>query len=97
MTPRLRLAIVASHPVQYQAPWYRALARRADLTVFFCHQQDRSGQQGAGYSEGFEWDVPLLDGYRSVWLRNVSPRPGVFAFSGCDTPEIAQRQLAIFR
>jgi glycosyltransferase involved in cell wall biosynthesis len=91
MTRRLRLAIVASHPVQYQAPWFRALAARADLTVFFCHQQDQTGQRDAGYSDGFAWDIPLLDGYDSVWLQNVSAQPGVFAFSGCDTPEIAQR------
>jgi len=91
MTSRRRLAIVASHPIQYQAPWYRALATRCDLTVLFCHEQDASGHTGAGYSEGFEWDIPLLDGYQSAWLRNVSSRPGVFAFSGCDTPEIRQR------
>ena len=91
MTSRLRLAIVASHPVQYQAPWFRELAAHTDLTVFFCHAQDRNGQRGAGYSEGFEWDIPLLDGYKSVWLRNVAPQPGVFSFSGCDTPEVGQR------
>ena len=91
MTSQPRLAIVASHPIQYQAPWYRALSTRCDLTVFFCHEQDASGQTGAGYSEGFEWDVPLLDGYKSAWLRNVSPHPGVFTFSGCDTPEVRQR------
>jgi len=27
------LAIVASHPIQYQAPWFRALATRTDLTA----------------------------------------------------------------
>ena len=41
MTSSYRLAIVASHPIQYQAPWFRALARETDLTVFFCHKQDR--------------------------------------------------------
>ena len=29
-----RLALVASHPVQYQAPWYRALAALLKLKVF---------------------------------------------------------------
>ena len=58
-----RLAIVASHPVQYQAPWFRALARVTDLTVFFCHRQDGAGQADAGFGVPFEWDVPLLNGY----------------------------------
>ena len=32
-----RLAIVASHPVQYYAPWFRHLAatNRLDLKVFY--------------------------------------------------------------
>ncbi len=87
----MRLAVVASHPVQYQAPWFRGLAQGLDLTVFFCHRQDAEGQASAGYGTAFEWDVPLLDGYRSSWLVNVSASPGVGAFSGCDTPGVRER------
>lgn len=90
----LRLAIVASHPIQYQAPWFRELAARVELEVFFCHKQDASGQADAGYGKTFEWDVPLLDGYSSQFLVNVSRQPGVYTFDGCDTPEIAERLAA---
>jgi len=86
-----RVAIVASHPVQYQAPWFRALAQRLDLEVFFCHRQDGNGQAAAGFGQAFDWDVPLLDGYPFHWLTNISQRPGVDAFGGCDTPELALR------
>lgn len=86
-----RLAVVASHPIQYQAPFFRALAREVDLEVFFCHRQDAAGQAAAGFGVEFEWDVPLLDGYRHTWLVNRSPDANVSSFSGCDTPEIADR------
>jgi glycosyltransferase involved in cell wall biosynthesis len=86
-----RLAIVASHPIQYQAPWFRELAKVVDLEVFFCHRQDAAGQAAAGFGVPFEWDVPLLDGYASHWLRNVARRPSTERFSGCDTPEIDER------
>lgn len=86
----MRLAIVTSHPIQYQAPWFRALARRLDLHVFFCHQQDAAGQAAAGYGRSFSWDVPLLDGYEHSWLTNVAPHPGVFSFRGCDTPGVGE-------
>jgi glycosyltransferase involved in cell wall biosynthesis len=86
-----RVAVVASHPIQYQAPWFRALARAVDLVVFFCHRQDAQGQADAGFGEGFEWDVDLLDGYEARWLTNRAARPGVETFSGCDTPEIRRR------
>jgi glycosyltransferase involved in cell wall biosynthesis len=87
----MRLAIVASHPIQYQAPWFRALAKVTDLDVFFCHKQDADGQGEAGFGVRFEWDVPLLDGYRHHWLTNVSERPDVSTLTGCDTPDIADR------
>lgn len=90
----MRVAVVASHPIQYQAPWFRALARATNLEVFFCHRQDAAGQAAAGYGVPFDWDVPLLDGYSSQWLENISSRPGVSSFSGCDTPSIVSRLKA---
>jgi glycosyltransferase involved in cell wall biosynthesis len=86
-----RLAIVASHPIQYQAPWFRALARATDATVFFCHRQDAADQARAGFGVAFDWDVPLLDGYRHEWLENRASAPDVSRTGGCDTPSIADR------
>jgi glycosyltransferase involved in cell wall biosynthesis len=57
----------------------------------FCHRQDAEGQARAGFGVPFEWDVPLLDGYRHEWLDNVSALPGVEGFAGCDTPGIEDR------
>lgn len=83
-----RVGLLATHPVQYYCPWYRALAACVDLEVFFSHQQTAAGQAAAGYGVGFEWDVPLLDGYRSRFLRNVASKPSVDTFWGCNTPEL---------
>jgi glycosyltransferase involved in cell wall biosynthesis len=85
----MRLAVVASHPVQYQAPWYRALAARVDLHVFFAHRIQPADHARSGFGVPFEWDTPVLDGYSHSWLENVSARPGVETFRGCDTPGIA--------
>lgn len=83
-----KLAMVTSHPIQYQAPWFRALARVTNLTVFFCHQQAAADHAHSGFGVAFEWDVPLLEGYEYRWLTNRSQRPDVSTFQGCDTPEI---------
>jgi len=63
-TTPIRLAIFSSHPIQYQAPWFRALARAPGLAlrVFFSYIPDAK-QQGVGFGKEFEWDIPLLDGY----------------------------------
>jgi hypothetical protein len=63
MNGRLRVGILVTHPIQYYAPWYRALAAEVDLEVFFSHRQQPKGQADAGFGVAFEWDVPLLDGY----------------------------------
>ena len=86
----MRLGILASHPIQYQAPGFRALAKVVDLEVFFAHRQSAAEQGKAGFGVAFEWDVDLLSGYRHRFLKNVSSKPGVDHFFGCDTPEIAE-------
>ena len=85
----MRLGILASHPIQYQAPWFRALAKETDLHVFFAHRQSAVEQGKAGFGVPFDWDVDLLSGYRHTFLSNVARVPGVNRFGGCDTPQIA--------
>src|SRR5579864_3745687 len=86
----MRLAIVASHPIQYQAPLFRELARRIDVAVFFAHRATDADQASAGFGVGFHWDVDLLSGYEHHSLENVARRPGLDRFAGCDTPSIAE-------
>jgi glycosyltransferase involved in cell wall biosynthesis len=83
----MRLAIVASHPIQYQAPLFRNLAERVDLTVYYAQSLTPEEQARAGFSVEFDWDVDLLSGYDHCFLKNVSRAPGV-SFAGSDTPEI---------
>lgn len=85
----MRLGVVATHPIQYQAPLFRELAQRLDLQVYYCHRQTAGGQAAAGFGVPFDWDVPLLDGYAHTFLQNRARRPDVSTFDGCDTPEIA--------
>lgn len=90
----MRLAIVASHPVQYYAPLFRKLAQHVDLTVFYGHRATQSDQARAGFAVGFDWDVDLLSGYEAQFLENVARQPGLGRFSGVDTPVIAEKLKA---
>ncbi len=89
MSPK-RLAIITTHPIQYHAPWYRALALNPEieLEVFYCHRATPKEQADAGFGVEFDWDVSLLDGYSHHFLKNVAERPAVSGFNGLDTPEI---------
>src|SRR5712664_95998 len=85
------LGILATHQIQYQAPWFRALAERPeiDLEVFYCHRATPQEQASAGFNVEFDWDIALLDGYRHRFLLNVARKPSLHGFAGLDTPEIA--------
>ncbi len=100
-----KLAIVCTHPIQYYSPWFRFLAEQAprlrlrlrdeeptdfSFEVFYAHRQTAKGQAEAGFGVEFEWDVPVLEGYPHRFLKNVSKRPGLDWFGGCDCPEIGE-------
>lgn len=87
----MRLAILASHPIQYYGPLFREVAKRIDLHVFFAHKTTAQQQAQAGYGVPFEWDVDLTGGYSHSYLENVASDPGTGHFSGCDTPEIGRK------
>lgn len=88
----IKVALVTSHPVQYQVPWVRKLAATPDIeiTVFYAMIPD-AAEQGREFGVAFKWDIPLLGGYEHVVMNNVAKTPSVTQFGGCDTPEVAQR------
>src|SRR5712691_13444340 len=88
MSRSIRLGVLTSHPIQYQAPWFRELANATDLHVFFAHRQTAAEQ--AGFGAAFDWDLDLLAGYPHTFLRNVAQNPSVNHFFGCNTPEIRE-------
>jgi glycosyltransferase involved in cell wall biosynthesis len=71
----MRVVIVTTHPIQYQAPLFRQLAKRLDLTVVFMMRQTPKGQAASGFGVEFEWDTPLLHGYRHLFANNVASSP----------------------
>jgi len=86
---RMRLAVIATHPVQYNAPWFRLLAETTDIIVKVFYTWSQS-EQGSKYDPGFgidiEWDIPLLNGYDFEFVFNVASRPGSDHFFGVENP-----------
>jgi glycosyltransferase involved in cell wall biosynthesis len=69
---RHRLAVVASHVIQYQDPFFRRLAAdgAVDLTVFYCSRAGAEVYRDEDMGTSLRWDIELLEGYRHVFLRN---------------------------
>jgi glycosyltransferase involved in cell wall biosynthesis len=92
MSAPARLTAVLTHPIQYYSPWFRhihATAPEIALTVVYATQPSAE-QQGVGFERAFEWDVPLVEGYRSITVRPARPgdRIDTSRFSGLDAPGI---------
>jgi glycosyltransferase involved in cell wall biosynthesis len=67
---RVRLGVLASHPIQTQTPLYRELAKRewVDLEVLFLSRMGLEGYVDRDFGAEVKWDVPLLDGYQSEFV-----------------------------
>ncbi|MEK6302299.1 MAG: glycosyltransferase family 4 protein [Acidobacteriota bacterium] len=85
----MKVAVVSTHPIQYQTPWYQKLAaqKQIELTVYYAMMPDRE-QQGVGFDVPFAWDIPLLEGYAWELLPNRRKSPSLRGFFASSTPAI---------
>ena len=80
MSRTCRLAILASHPIQYFTPIYRRLAQRPGLDVEVMYYRDFGvrPQFDRQFAREILWDTDQLAGYRHRFLLNVSPISDTF-------------------
>jgi len=89
-----RVTFVQTHPVQYMAPFFRYVAAQRpefDFTVLYA-STPLADQQGVGFSESFEWDVSLTDGYTHRVLQPAGSgrRFDADSFLGVDVGSVAE-------
>ena len=85
-----KLAIVSSHPIQYNAPWF-ALLNESNIVkpkIFYTWQQSQNDKYDPGFQKVIKWDVPLLIGYEYTFVNNISKDPGTHHFKGLVNPTL---------
>jgi glycosyltransferase involved in cell wall biosynthesis len=86
-----KLAIVTTHPIQYNAPWFRLLNEGGKVVpkVFYTWSQLESGNKyDPGFGKAVKWDIPLLEGYQFTFVKNVSKNPGSHHRNGIINPSL---------
>jgi glycosyltransferase involved in cell wall biosynthesis len=68
------LAILSTHPIQYQVPLWQALARdgRVPFQVWYVSDHGVRVSHDREFGQAFSWDLPLLEGYDHHFLRSAA-------------------------
>lgn len=91
MSDIMKLAIVTTHPIQYNAPWFKLLAARPGIIVkvfYTWEQSNRNEKFDPGFGKVVSWDIPLLDGYDYTFVKNTSANPGSHHYKGIVNPTL---------
>ncbi len=94
-----KLAIVSSHPIQYNAPWFRLLSQQGFLQVKVFYTWSQAQQENKfdpGFNREIKWDIPLLEGYDYCFVNNTSTAPGSHHFKGIVNPTL-QAEIAAWQ
>ncbi len=84
-----RLAIITTHPIQYNAPLFAMLSQRGKIEIKVFYTWGKSvleKKYDPGFGKNIEWDIPLLEGYPYRFVKNIAARPGSDHFSGINNP-----------
>ena len=94
----MRLAIISSHPIQYNSPWFRFLTINGltGLRVFYLWDGGVTEKLDRGFGVKVKWDIPLLNGYEYEFVPNRARQPGPGHWCGLDNPTLSDR-LAAFQ
>jgi glycosyltransferase involved in cell wall biosynthesis len=91
MTRPIKFRVVVSHPIQYYAPFYRALAAHSGMQVkaFFASRIGLDAKRDVEMGVDISWKTDLLAGYESAFL----PDGGAItttAFNELDNPSVSE-------
>lgn len=88
----IHLAHFVTHPIQYFVPLYRELARidSLSLTVLFGSEHGTRPSFDHEFGQPVHFDLPLLEGYRSVFVPNRGSGVPSGHYGDFDCPSLAE-------
>jgi glycosyltransferase involved in cell wall biosynthesis len=89
-----KIAIITTHPIQYNAPFFKLLAQSkiVQIKVFYTWGDTvLQSKFDPGFKKNIEWDIPLLDGYEYEFLDNIAKKKGSEHYKGINNPHILSK------
>ena len=90
------LAVLTTHPIQYQVPLWQALARdgRVPFEVWYLTDHGIRVSYDREFSNNFAWDLDMLDGYPYRFL-TTAPGATPVSFWRCRLREALAKRLRV--
>ena len=87
-----QLAIITTHPIQYNAPLFKYLAAQElfNIKVFYTWSQASRIVHDKDFGIDREWDINLLNGYDYTFVDNISTKPGSHHYKGIINPSLIE-------
>jgi len=85
-----KLAIITTHPIQYNAPLFKLLSQRNKIAikVFYTWEHSEEKVFDKKFGQEIKWDIPLLEGYEYVFVKNTSKHQSSHHFKGIINPTL---------
>lgn len=85
-----KLAIITTHPIQYNAPFFKLLSEQKEIAikVFYTWEQSKEKVFDEKFGKEIKWDIPLLEGYNYTFVKNISKYPTSRTFKGIVNPTL---------
>lgn len=90
----MKLAIITTHPIQYNAPFFRLLQERGKVSIKVFYTWGETvllDKFDPGFNKPISWDIPLLEGYAYEFPENIAGEKGSHHFQGIVNPDLIKR------
>ncbi|MCK5537433.1 MAG: glycosyltransferase family 4 protein [Bacteroidales bacterium] len=88
-----KIAIISTHPIQYNAPWFRLLnsRKKVEVKVFYTWQNAQNKYYDAKFKQEISWDIPLLESYEYEFVRNIAKVQSSQSYFGIQNPDLNKK------
>ena len=89
----MKLLIITTHPIQYNAPLYAYLAKHSNYTikVFYTLGTNTNSIIDNGFDTIETWNIDLLSGYDYEFIENISSYPSSLKYTGIKNPSLIKK------
>lgn len=75
-----KIVFILTHPIQYFSPLFKFISEKQyfDCEAWYLDTHGLNNEEDKQFGTNIKWDIPLLEGYTYRFVKNNSPKPGIY-------------------